>query len=584
MIQLPHNCRYYLDQCRDYAFKGDYVHALRMLYLAQTYADNSDDEYECYAEKLNIFDALGMDTEAVCYESIAKQAFGEEMYAVLVNKALARKDMELAAYYLELYNDEQDGDLPEITPSDSADGDKITLPVEKLLEEASAVERAGRIRPVNGEEELINAELKRVLEAAAMGKLTAGHVQGLMDIVTDNKEMNERICRVLSQCAEVIKKEAALEIYRHLSGRVRDIPLVICDACINPVVREDRQLWEKYDKMLMEFTSAGVSKENAALKRMAALALVEHGHANEALEVLKECDTSLADIFARRVYISALLMTANGEEEALSLLEDSLLLQEEDDRIVWEFYRKYGKDRCFEHYNCPFFSVKESVMNDAANMTPEEAEEMMGTVYGRYMFEDLAHCASYRNTPLSDETMVEFICLYTDNHPQAALELLYNHNISSRIKRTILHRFIYYFDVYDVKKHVFMTSVDRMITVEDYGYVYRNDLIFGEEFDEWNDRIRAAMCTAAVDCCFYNNYEEGEIYEAMKKVYDTMREKHILAAFKTIYRAVVLALNPHLEDFYNITGMTEADKDKVLAVARKFDLGVIVTAPGSDQF
>ena len=208
----------------------------------------------------------------------------------------------------------------------------------------------------------------------------------------------------------------------------------------------------------------------------------------------------------------------------------------------------------------------------------------MGTVYGRYMFEDLAHCASYRNTPLSDETMVEFICLYTDNHPQAALELLYNHNISSRIKRTILHRFIYYFDVYDVKKHVFMTSVDRMITVEDYGYVYRNDLIFGEEFDEWNDRIRAAMCTAAVDCCFYNNYEEGEIYEAMKKVYDTMREKHILAAFKTIYRAVVLALNPRLEDFYNITGMTEADKDKVLAVARKFDLGVIVTAPGSDQF
>ena len=65
MIQLPHNCRYYLDQSREYALKKDYVRSLRMLYLAQKYEDNSDDEYECFSEKLNIFDALGAAVRAV---------------------------------------------------------------------------------------------------------------------------------------------------------------------------------------------------------------------------------------------------------------------------------------------------------------------------------------------------------------------------------------------------------------------------------------------------------------------------------------------------------------------------------------
>ena len=141
MIQLPHNCRYYLDQSREYALKKDYVRSLRMLYLAQTYADNSDDEYECFAEKLNIFDALGADVLAVCYESIAKQAFGEEMYAVLVNNAVAHKDAEQAAYYLDLYNSEGEDDIPRITPSDEREeeGGAASVPMEKLIADADGV-------------------------------------------------------------------------------------------------------------------------------------------------------------------------------------------------------------------------------------------------------------------------------------------------------------------------------------------------------------------------------------------------------------------------------------------------------------
>ena len=134
MIELPRSCRYYLDKCREHMLKDDYVHALRMLNLAQTYADNVDDEYECFAEKLNIFDAVGADVLAVCYESIAKQAFGDEMYAALVNDAVAHKDVDRAAYYLDLYNSEGEDELPLITATDETSKpeekkDTITVPL-----------------------------------------------------------------------------------------------------------------------------------------------------------------------------------------------------------------------------------------------------------------------------------------------------------------------------------------------------------------------------------------------------------------------------------------------------------------------
>ena len=127
-----------------------------------------------------------------------------------------------------------------------------------------------------------------------------------------------------------------------------------------------------------------------------------------------------------------------------------------------------------------------------------------------------------------------------------------------------------YIEVNKVDKNEYRAKLEEINDLVDR-QDYKGALEIVETID-WR-RVRSARTLCMV----------GEIYEAMKKVYDTMREKHILAAFKTIYRAVVLALNPRLEDFYNITGMTEADKDKVLAVARKFDLGVIVTAPGSDR-
>lgn len=569
MIQLPHNCRYYLDQSREYALKKDYVRSLRMLYLAQTYADNSDDEYECFAEKLNIFDALGADVLAVCYESIAKQAFGEEMYAVLVNNAVAHKDADQAAYYLDLYNSEGEDDIPRITPSDAREeeGGAAGVPMEKLIADADGV---SPIRAVDAEEEYINGELKKVMAYALTGSVEPAMIKKLMELRSDNPKMEDRICQVLAQCADIVQEDASLEIYRSLVTRAAECPAVIFDGCISSSVRKDGELWRAYDKRLLEI----VEKKELSVrdKRMAAFALVEHNHAEKALEVLEGCDVSLADIFARRIYISALLLTEGGEEEALAMLEDNLLLEDKDDRIVWEFYKRFGKTRCFEHYNCAFFSVKESVLNDAAAMKTNEIRELMQTTYGRFMFEEIARTASYRSIPMDEETMVAFICLYTDYQPEAALRLLYDHEISSRIKRTILHRFIYNNDVYDVKKYVFLTSVDRYVTVEDFGYIYRNDVIFGEEFDNWPERIRAAASTAVVDCCFYNNYGEGELFAAVKQVYEKMRKMRGICAFNTIYRAIVLTLNPNLEDFYNASGMTEKDKSKVLAVAKKFGI------------
>ena len=77
-----------------------------------------------------------------------------------------------------------------------------------------------------------------------------------------------------------------------------------------------------------------------------------------------------------------------------------------------------------------------------------------------------------------------------------------------------------------------------------------------------------------VDCCFYNNYKEGELFEAVKEVYEKMKRMRGTVAYNTIYRAVVLTLNPYLEDFYNITGMTEKDKKKIEAVAKKFGIDI----------
>ena len=75
-----------------------------------------------------------------------------------------------------------------------------------------------------------------------------------------------------------------------------------------------------------------------------------------------------------------------------------------------------------------------------------------------------------------------------------------------------------------------------------------------------------------MDCSFYNNYGEGDLFAAVKQVYEKMRKMRGICAFNTIYRAIVLTLNPNLEDFYNASGMTEKDKSKVLAVAKKFGI------------
>lgn len=577
MIELPRSCRYYLDKCREHMLKDDYVHALRMLNLAQTYADNVDDEYECFAEKLNIFDAVGADVLAVCYESIAKQAFGDEMYAALVNDAVAHKDVDRAAYYLDLYNSEGEDELPLITATDETSKpeekkDTITVPLERLIADAHG-DFGPNIKAVDSEEEYINGELKKALALALAGQIKAEQVREIMQLSSSNPKLEERICQVISQCAEALPADECVRVFRYLITRAANFLSVICDGSVNAFVRNDSELRREYDLRLLELTRTkdGIPKP---VRRVAALALIEQNHPQEALEMLGENDISFADIFARRIYISALLMIDGGEEEGLAMLEDTLLLQDEDDRIVWEFYRKYGKRRCFEHFNCAYFSIKESVLSDAAEMSLDEVREIMQTTYGRFMFEDLAHTASCRSIPLDEEQMVAFICLYTDYQPEAALLLLYDHHISSRIKRNILHRFIYNNDVFDVKKAVFLTGVDRFVTIEDFGYVYRNDVIFGEEFDNWPDRVRAAAVTAVVDCCFYNNYKEGELFEAVKEVYEKMKRMRGTVAYNTIYRAVVLTLNPYLEDFYNITGMTEKDKKKIEAVAKKFGIDI----------
>lgn len=67
--------------------------------------------------------------------------------------------------------------------------------------------------------------------------------------------------------------------------------------------------------------------------------------------------------------------------------------------------------------------MKESVLNDAAAMKTNEIRELMQTTYGRFMFEEIARTASYRSIPMDEETMVAFICLYTDYQPEAALRL-----------------------------------------------------------------------------------------------------------------------------------------------------------------
>lgn len=582
MISIPRNCQYYLQRCREKAFGKDYVGALRMLYLAQTYADNSDDEYECLAEKLNIFDAVQADVIAVCFEAIAKQAEGDEMYVALFNNAVVHKDAEQAAYYFDLFNPSGES-IPRITSTDRPQENASSREeVERLVvgTERDIMGR-GKIRFVNAEEEYVHGEIEQAVAQAflSQGK-SSEHIKRLMAIQTSDPELNSQVCEVLVQCADFLKPKEAREVYRYLLVRAADIPSVICAGCISPAVTSSATLKKEYEERLIKLSERSDLDERT--RRIAAYALVERRHFSRALELLKGADISFSDMFARRIYISAIVHDDEKCKEAEAMMEENLLLEEVQDRLVWEYYNFTGRDYTLKLGGNMYTAVPEDVARMFAGMQQSQMSSIMNTRFGKYMFEAIAYYVSANGVRLDESKVLQAADLFADMHPQAALKMLYNHTVSGKIKREILYRFLYMNEVFEVKKHIFLTSVDRFITTEEYGYAYRNDVIFDEEFDSWNEKVRMAASKAVAECCFYNNYEEGEMYMAAKKVNDKFRHTPGTSSVKKLYRAIVLALNPDVEDFCNITGMSEKDMPEIEALAEKYGIQIRRGGPEAD--
>ena len=85
--------------------------------------------------------------------------------------------------------------------------------------------------------------------------------------------------------------------------------------------------------------------------------------------------------------------------------------------------------------------------------------------------------------------------------------------------------------------------------------------------------ISALLRSAAVpDCCFYNNYIKGQIRGALWDIREKSRHMRGVVSYETIYRAVVIKLNPDMRDVLNITGLDESERRRMEAVAKKFDL------------
>ena len=572
MIEIPRSCLYYLEACREAELKEDHPTALRMLGLALHYADNSDDEFECMAEKLRIFDLLGADVPAVCYESIARRADGDDMYMALFNNAVVHKNAEQAAYYLDIL--ESDDDVPLITAVEhgKAKEDEGLTRVNKLIAGLEREYRMSDIGFADAEEEYVGKVLEKAVSLliASHGKEMSG-VEEALQLRTDSPKLNEKINEVMAQCAEIAADRADTRgIYERLLPRAASQLTVMCAGCMSQAVREDERLLSAYEEALCAAVEG--KQLTARQKCIAGFTFLERGRAQKALDILEGCDVSLADIFACRVYIAALFALGEEEKRALDMLEDTLLLEEYEDRLVWEFYHHAGREACLKFGDNIYSSVPRAAMEEAESLTGAELKALVSSPYGRYLAESVAHMSPPGF--LQRDVYRHIFCIYTDFHPRAALKLLYDHEVDLTVKRAVLHRFLYCNDVYEVKKAVFMTSPDRNITVEDEGYVYRNDVIFDEEFDEWPDRVRAAACSAAVDCCFYNNYREGEIFAAIKQVYEKTRHMRGVVTFNTVYRAVVLTLNPDIRDFLCITGMERSEMRKIEAVAKKFGIEI----------
>ena len=199
MIKIPQNSRYYLDLAKAASAAGDFWRALRMLALALNYCDDKDEEYDCMYEKLNVFDALHLDVRQLCYDAIARQAEGEEMYAALFNAAISERDADLAAYYLDMIN--FDENIPEITSTDGkfdrlAAKNGTRSAAREMISELAAQDKPP-IRFVNGADEVVENEIAGVIASLmfAHGKNAAKAIEQLKGIKTDTKEQKMRWTR-----------------------------------------------------------------------------------------------------------------------------------------------------------------------------------------------------------------------------------------------------------------------------------------------------------------------------------------------------------------------------------------------------
>lgn len=575
MIKIPQNSRYYLDLAKAASASGDFWRALRMLALALNYCDDKDEEYDCMYEKLNVFDALHLDVRQLCYDAIARQAEGEEMYAALFNAAISERDADLAAYYLDMIN--FDENIPEITSTDGkfdrlAAKNGTRSAAREMISELAAQDKPP-IRFVNGADEVVENEIAGVIASLmfARGKNAAKAIEQLKGIKTDTKEQKMKVDEAIAQCAALADEEDCRAAYADLFERAGDRLSIVCAGSLTPAVRKDKALYTKFKERMHALVRE--SELSAEESMLAAYALCDSNMPEDALFLLEKCDTSPSNLFARRTLISALMLMPDRVEEGEKLLEETLLLEQIEDRIVWEYYRRADCiNDCFEFGWYFYSSAMQAAVAELERADRSEFYEILKSPYGVFLFRAVANILSVQELSLSNEKITEAACIFADEHLSEALKLLYERRASGRIKRLVLHRLLYFHETDAIKDALALTCSDGYLTTEEFGFIYRNDVTMDSDFDSWPDRVRLACCAAVSDCCFYNNYIKGQIRDALWDIREKSRHMRGVVSYETIYRAVVIKLNPDMRDVLNITGLDESERRRMEAVAKKFDL------------
>lgn len=583
MIEIPQNCQYYLDKCKDMAEEGKFVSALRNLELAAHYAQDNEDVFDCLMTKLEIFEELHADSLAVCYEVLAQADDSAEVFIRLFNNAVINHNVEQANFYLEKMNSSGDKQVLGILDNLSEE-DYVPLSssmsgfIDRLARETSGEE----IKFVDGESEYARDVVSEVTEYDIPAGRAREALEKLRGLRAQDPDVKKDVSEAMIHCAVLTDdNEVIADTFRYLHGFDPDNLAVLCTGYNCATVQDDAQMKEMFLSAVED-----KAKDPASLKQrdkiLIAYTFNEAGRFSDALALIDTCKIEEGDVMLRRLRAAILLNTAEGISEAESVLEELALLDNVEDKAVWAYYKAYGLrykyigNNIYNALSLHYDKVFSTVKLGNASLKKAFSSEHMAYVY-EYMAIQITERDLFTLFTQTDNArrLEKLSEAYVAHFPERALRLLYNHRVDHRIKRFVCYYLLYSLSSYEFKKLVLTNSRDRRITVENDGYVFRNDVVAEAHCDSYPDKLRSAYANAVTDCCFYDEYEDGELAAALDYVYEVTECAPLqMYSAETLYRAIMIYLHPDGKELLRVTGLSEDDKKKLNLTASKFRLHI----------